>query len=41
MIIAEYAGFCYGVKRAMEMVEDLIKRVKRHILSDLLFTIHR
>lgn len=26
LIIAEYAGFCYGVKRAMEMVEDLIKK---------------
>lgn len=26
LIIAEYAGFCYGVKRAMEMVENLIKK---------------
>ncbi|HHW02729.1 MAG TPA: bifunctional 4-hydroxy-3-methylbut-2-enyl diphosphate reductase/30S ribosomal protein S1 [Thermoanaerobacterales bacterium] len=26
LIIAEYAGFCFGVKRAMEMVESLIKK---------------
>lgn len=29
LIVAKHAGFCFGVKRAIEMVEDLIKKGKK------------
>jgi len=33
LIVAEHAGFCFGVKRAMEMAEDLIKKGERAYTS--------